>query len=136
MKPPLGNSLSKSLFINSTMVLLLLFVSLSGSFLWLERVDYRRNIEQLEYDFMQQNRERVKVEVNDVIEYARFRDNGLLERTKTGVKTSVVNARAIIEQIYTDMEPFSEKDEILNKAIETVSLLNLNRRSNYIFINS
>ena len=136
MKPPLGNSLSKSLFINSTMVLLLLFLSLSGSFLWLERIDYLRNIEQLETDFMQQNRERVKVEVNDVIEYARFRDTGLLERTKTGVKTRVTNAAAIIENIYTDMEASSEKAEILQEVIQTVRLLNLNRSSDYIFINT
>lgn len=136
MKPPLNNSLSKSLMLNSTLVLLLLLVSLSGSFLWLERIDYLRNIEQLESDFMQQNRERVKLEVNDVLEYARFRDNGLLERTKEIVKTRVVNASAIIDQLYSEMSPATPDEEILRTIIETVRLLNLNRTSDYIFINS
>lgn len=136
MKPPLNTSLSKSLLINSTVVLLILFISLSGSFLLLERADYRRNIEQLESEFFTQNRERVRVEVNDVLEYVRFRDNGLLERTKTGVKNRVTNARAIIEYIYSDMSPTSGQNEILDEIITTVRLLNLNRNSDYIFINS
>ena len=127
MKPPLNTSLSRSLLINSAVVLLILFISLSGSFLLLERADYRRNIEQLESEFFQQTRERVKLEVNDVLEYVRFRDNGLQERTKIGVKNRVTNACAIIEHIYADMSPSSGKEEILDEVVSTVRLLNLNR---------
>ena len=136
MKPPLKNSLSKSLLFNSTLVLLLLLISLVGSFLWLEQIDYRRNIEQIKADFMKQNREMVKLEVNDVLEYVRFRDDGLLARTKEVVKNRVVNASAIIEHLYTERSPVTGKEEILYEIVETVRLLNLNRSSDYIFINS
>lgn len=136
MISPLKNSLSKSLLFNSVLVLLLMFISLVGSFLWLEQIDYRRNIEQFTEDFMKQNRERVQLEVNDVLEYVRFRDNELLERTKEVVKDRVVNAYAITEQLYSEMSPETEKEEVLRKIVETVRLLNLNRTSDYIFINS
>ncbi len=136
MKPFTHNSLSKSLFINSIIGLLLLFITLAGSFLWLERVEYRRTIEELESDFLQQNKEMVRGEVNDVFEYVRFRDNGLMERIKTGVKSRVNNACAVVEQIYSEMAPFAGRDEILEEIVESIRLLSLDRSSDYIFINS
>ena len=136
MKPLTQNSLSKSLFINSIMGLLLLFITLAGSFLWLERVEYRRTIEELESAFLQQNKEMVRGEVNDVFEYVRFRDNGLMERIKTGVQSRVSNASAVVKQIYSEMSPSAGEDEILEEIINTVRLLSLNRSSDYIFINS
>lgn len=136
MKSPLPISLSKSLLIQSTVVLLLLFVLLAGSFLWVEHADYQRNIVELESAFMQENRRRVKSEVNDVLEYARFRDDGLLARTKSEVKERVTTASAVVEQIYSDLSPAVPENEILEQAVKTIRLLTLDRSSDYIFINS
>ncbi|MFW5726956.1 MAG: cache domain-containing protein [Spirochaetia bacterium] len=136
MKPFTQNSLSKTLFINSIIGPLLLFITLAGSFLWLERVDYRRTTKELESDFLQKNKEMVRGEVNDVFEYVRFRDNGLMERIKTGVKSRVSNACTVVEQIYSEMSPYAGRDEILEEIVETIRLLSLGHSSDYIFINS
>lgn len=136
MKPFTQNSLSKTLFINSIIGPLLLFITLAGSFLWLERVDYRRTTKELESDFLQKNKEMVRGEVNDVFEYVRFRDNGLMERIKTDVKSRVSNACTVVEQIYSEMSPYAGRDEILEEIVETIRLLSLGHSSDYIFINS
>ena len=136
MKPFTQNSLSKSLFVNSIVGLLLLFITLAGSFLWLQRIEYRRATNQLETEFLQQNKDMVRGEVNDVFEYVRFRDNGLMERIKTGVKSRVSNAYAVVEQLYSELSPSAARDEILAEIVEAIRLLSLNRSSDYIFINS
>ncbi len=136
MNSPFNNSLSKSLFINTSIVLLLLLISLAGSFLWLERLDYQRNIENFETEFMQKNRDLVKNEIKDVLKYVQFRDDGLLTRTRNQVKTRVENVYTILEYVYERMPPSSSKKEIITEIVKTIKPLNFNNSEQYIFINS
>ncbi len=136
LKNPFKDSLANSLFINTSIVLLLLLISLVGLFLWLEKLDYQRDIERFESDFMQENREMVKAEVNDVLEYVKFRDNGLLAQTKNNVKSRVENVYAIIEQMYTNMHANYSENEVIKEIVETIQPLNLNKSAHYFFINS
>lgn len=136
MSSAFNNSLSKSLFINTSIVLLLLLFSLAGSFLWLERLDYQRNIENFETEFMQENRDLVKNEVKDVLQYVQFRDGGLLTRTKNQVKSRVENVYQILEYVHEKMPPSSSQEEIVTEIVKTIKPLNFNNSEQYFFINS
>ena len=130
------NSFSRTLFINTSILLIILLITVIGSWLWLEYMENQRNTEEYRSRFMQEKREQVQVEVERVLDYMQFRDAGLNDRTRMQVKGQVDDVYSLIEAIYEEMASDRNDDEILTRIVESVRMLNRNRDFHYYFINS
>jgi TM2 domain-containing membrane protein YozV len=64
-----NNSFSRTLFINTTLLLIILLITVIGSWLWLEYMENQRNTEEYRSQFMQTKREQVQLEVGHVLDY-------------------------------------------------------------------
>lgn len=130
------NSFSRTLFINTTLLLIILLITVIGSWLWLEYMENQRNTEEYRSQFMQTKREQVQAEVGHVLDYMQFRDAGLHERTRMQVKDQVDDVFSLLQAIYEEMSPEYSNEEILTRIVDSVRMLNRNRDFHYYFINS
>jgi PAS domain S-box-containing protein/putative nucleotidyltransferase with HDIG domain len=133
-------SISKAIFINTFIISLLLIIAF-GSFLVYREVQiYHSESETIKNKLIKKNKEIIRNQVNDVIDYIYYKKSHLEKRTKEKLKNRVYEAYSIsmhLYKIYKDQLPLNDLKKIIIESLRTIRYdVQQNDASGYFFATS
>ena len=101
-----------------------------------KNISLKKDLENLQKDYLAKNREIIKNEVQKVFEYIEHKKQNSEDKLKENLKVRVEEASTMANYIYEKYKNTETKEQIVNRIKDSLRAIRFNNNRGYFYINS